>query len=61
MGQNKDALLYLLNLGVKITYFDHQFVGTLARHPNLTAVTDTAPDTCTSVLVDRYVGGQHRS
>lgn len=60
MGQNKDALLYLLNLGVKITYFDHHFVGTLARHPNLTAVTDTAPDTCTSVLVDRYVGGQHR-
>jgi hypothetical protein len=61
MGQNKDALLYLLNLGVKVTYFDHHFVGTLARHPNLTAVTDTAPDTCTSVLVDRYVGGQHRA
>ena len=61
MGQNKDALLYLLNLGAKVTYFDHHFVGTLARHPNLTAVTDTAPDTCTSVLVDRYVGGQHRA
>ena len=61
MGQNKDALLYLLNLGVRITYFDHHFVGTLARHPNLTAVTDIAPDTCTSVLVDRYVGGQHRA
>lgn len=61
MGQNKDALLYLLNLGVRITYFDHHFVGTLARHPNLTAVMDIAPDTCTSVLVDRYVGGQHRA
>jgi hypothetical protein len=61
MGQNKEALLYLLSLGVKVTYFDHHFVGTLARHPNLMAVTDTAPDTCTSVLVDRYVGGQHRA
>ena len=61
MGQNKEALLYLLSLGAKVTYFDHHFVGTLARHPNLTAVTDTASDTCTSVLVDRYVGGQHRA
>jgi hypothetical protein len=61
MGQNKIALLYLLNLGVKVNYFDHHFIGTLARHANLTAVTDTALDTCTSALVDRYVGGQHRA
>lgn len=61
MGQNREALTYLLNLGVQITYFDHHFTGNIARHPGLTAVLDTAPDICTSALVDRFLGGQHRA
>jgi hypothetical protein len=61
MAQNRDALLHLLQLGVRVTYFDHHFKGTLTKHPGLTLVTDSAPDICTSALVDRYVGGEHRA
>jgi hypothetical protein len=61
MDQNRDALTYLLNLGVNVTYFDHHFAGEPVKHPQLTAIIDSSPDTCTSALVDRYLGGQHRA
>jgi hypothetical protein len=61
IGENKDALLRLLNLGVQVTYFDHHFTGIIGKHNGLTAVLDSSPDTCTSALVDRYVGGEHRA
>ena len=34
--------------------------GDLPQHSNLKAFIDTAPDTCTSLIVDRYLGGRQR-
>jgi hypothetical protein len=57
---NRTALLALLRHGVDVEYFDHHFSGAIPEHPNLTAYIDTAPEICTSMLVDRHVGGEHR-
>ncbi|CAN7787038.1 DHH family phosphoesterase [Caballeronia sp. LjRoot34] len=57
---NRTALLALLQHGVKVEYFDHHFSGAIPAHPNLRPYIDTTPETCTSLLVDRHLGGQHR-
>ena len=61
LDRNRAALLDLLARGVEVRYFDHHFAGALPRHPLLRAVIDTAPDVCTSLLVDRALVGAHRA
>lgn len=46
--------------GVRVRYFDHHFAGEVPVHANLEAVVDASADLCTSVLVDRYLGGRFR-
>jgi hypothetical protein len=60
LDANRTALLALLQCGVQVEYFDHHFSGAIPEHPNLRAHIDTAPEICTSMLVDRHVGGEHR-
>lgn len=60
MATNRDALLALLARGVEVEYFDHHHVADAPTHPRLHATIDTAPDVCTSVLVDRLLGGRYR-
>jgi hypothetical protein len=60
LDSNRAALLELLRHGAEVEYFDHHFCGAIPEHHNLKAHIDTAPDTCTSLLVDRHVGGRHR-
>ena len=57
---NRDALLALLDRGVMVHYFDHHGSGEVPVHPRLHAVIDTAPDTCTGIIVDRWLNGAHR-
>lgn len=57
---NRVALRALLRQGVDVEYFDHHGSGAIPRRSNLTAHIDTASDICTSMLVDRHLGGQHR-
>lgn len=57
---NREALLGLLERGVKVDYFDHHFAGEVPKHPNLDAHIDTSPGVCTGILVDRYLGARHR-
>ncbi|MFO1199231.1 MAG: acetyltransferase [Burkholderiaceae bacterium] len=54
---NRDALLALLARGVKVLYVDHHEPGEVPVHALLEATIDTAPDVCTSVLVDRRLRG----
>lgn len=61
MERNRAALLRLLELGVHVRYFDHHFAGEVPAHANLEAVLDSSPETCTSVLVDRYLAGRFRA
>lgn len=61
LDKNRAALTHLLNLGVEVHYFDHHYAGQVPKHPNLHAMIDTEQPICTSALVDRYIGGQHRA
>ncbi len=60
LKSNAAALANLLARGVTCRYFDHHASGVIPVHPGLTAHIDTAPDICTSLLVDRYLSGRHR-
>jgi hypothetical protein len=57
MQDNAEALLKLLARGVRCQYFDHHYPGDMPSHQNLHAIIDTSPDVCTSLLVDRHLGG----
>ncbi|AWV01891.1 acetyltransferase [Burkholderia sp. JP2-270] len=57
---NREALGMLLARGVEVDYFDHHVPGDVPDHPLLRAHIDTAPDICTSVIVDRYLAGRQR-
>ena len=61
MDKNREALLELLGKGVRVQYFDHHYAGEIPDHPGLQAVIDPSPDTCTSLLVDDYLDGAHRT
>jgi hypothetical protein len=57
---NRAALLELLEAGVAVRYFDHHFTGEVPKHPGLEAHLDLSPTVCTSLLVDRALGGLQR-
>lgn len=57
---NAKDLARLLAAGARCRYFDHHAAGDVPAHPNLKTFIDTAPDACTSLIVDRYLNGRHR-
>src|SRR5690606_23522974 len=61
MERNRPALLELLERGVRVRYFDHHAAGEVPRHPRLEAHIDLGSGVCTSVLVDRHLGGKFRA
>jgi hypothetical protein len=50
----------LLAAGARLRYFDHHEAGDIPKDARLKAFIDTAPDTCTSLIVDRHLGGRQR-
>jgi hypothetical protein len=60
MKSNADALRRTLDSGAQVRYFDHHASGEIPSHPALEAHVDTAPDTCTSLIVDKHLGARHR-
>ena len=61
MQRNHAALLRLLSQGVQVRYFDHHKVDHMPQHPALQACIDFDPRVCTSLLVDRQLGGRFRA
>lgn len=57
---NAGDLKRLLDAGARCRYFDHHAAGDIPQHANLKSFIDTAPDTCTSLIVDRYLSGRQR-
>jgi hypothetical protein len=51
----------LLTDGAELVWFDHHYAGELPVHPAFTATIDPAPLVCTSLLVDRVLGGRFRA
>lgn len=58
---NRDDALRLLCAGATLRWFDHHFAGEPVIHAGLAADIDTAPEVCTSLLVDRALGGKYRA
>lgn len=61
LDRNRAALLELLERGAQVRYFDHHYAGEIPVHPLLETHIDTARGVCTSILVDRYLGGRYRA
>jgi len=60
LQRNRAALLRLLGTGVTVRYFDHHAADDIPQHPLLEAHIDRASDVCTSLIVDRTLGGALR-
>lgn len=61
MDKNRDDLRTLLGRGNTIFYADHHFSGEIPTTPALEAHIDPAPQTCTSLIIDRLLGGKYRN
>jgi hypothetical protein len=61
LDSNRDALREALAQGAVVRWFDHHFAGEVPIHPDLQADIDPAADVCTSLLVDRAMGGRFRT
>jgi hypothetical protein len=61
LDENRADLLRLLGAGARVRYFDHHFAGQVPTHALLEAHIDTAPEVCTSLLVDGWLGGAFRA
>lgn len=59
LDKNREAVDALLADGCSVFYVDHHFPGDkLPETPAFTALIDTQPTTCTSLLVDQYLDGR---
>jgi len=59
LDKNRPALLGLLEAGAAVFYCDHHYAGAIPDHPRLEALINTAPDVCTSLLVNGRLRGAH--
>lgn len=55
LEKNVAGLQRLLNQGNKILYIDHHFAGDIPHCDQLTAIINTSPETCTSLLTHGYL------
>jgi hypothetical protein len=60
LDSNRPFLQTLLTQSNQILYIDHHFAGVIPETAALTAHINTAPDTCTSLIVDSLLHGRFR-
>jgi len=59
--KNSADVSRLLESGAMIKYVDHHKTGEMISHPNLDADIDLSAETCTSLIVDKQLGGAFRA
>lgn len=59
-AENRTDVERLLANGVRVRYFDHHYAGTIPKHPLFEPHIDVSPGVCTSIIVDRFLGGRFR-
>ena len=59
LNKNHEAVLRLLAAGASVAYFDHHQADDIPLHANFCAHIDTGAAWCTSLLVNRHLGGKH--
>ncbi|MFT5225756.1 MAG: hypothetical protein ACI8XX_001508 [Polaribacter sp.] len=57
LEKNRAALDRVLNVGANVFYADHHFSGEIPEHQRLDVHIDVAADTCTSLIVNKYLHG----
>lgn len=57
LDKNRRALVELLEAGAEVFYCDHHFAGDIPEHDGLQNLINTAPDVCTSLLVNGRLRG----
>ena len=57
--KNREAVRTALDSGAKVFYSDHHFPGDLLAHENLELYIDPAAETCTSLIINDYLNGEH--
>jgi hypothetical protein len=60
LDKNRDGLIKVLEQGAIVFYADHHFSGEIPASDRLTAAINTAPNVCTSILVNQHIGGQFK-
>ena len=60
LDANRSELLAMLERGASVSYFDHHFAGDIPNHRHFVSYIDTSAEICTSLIVDRHLGGAHR-
>jgi single-stranded DNA-specific DHH superfamily exonuclease len=58
LDKNSKDLNRVLEQGAEVFYVDHHFAGDIPEAAQLTTIINTAPDVCTSILVNQYLAGQ---
>ena len=61
LQKNRTDLYRILKQGASVFYVDHHEAGEIPQHARLIALIDTAANTCTSLLVDQFLGGKYRA
>lgn len=61
VAANRGALERCLAVGARVRWFDHHQAGTPPEHPRFEPHLDPDPATCTSLIVDRHLGGRQRA
>ncbi|MFP3873667.1 MAG: acetyltransferase [Thiohalophilus sp.] len=59
LDKNRNDLIRLLDAGAAVLYFDHHYAGEIPQHSALEIHIDTDADTCSSLLVNRYLENAH--
>ena len=59
--RNREALGHALDAGARVRWFDHHDADPVPRRPGLRTHLDFAHDTCTSLIVDRFLNGRYRA
>ncbi|MCP4187357.1 MAG: hypothetical protein GY763_07105, partial [Gammaproteobacteria bacterium] len=57
LDKNREAVNSALIAGARIFYADHHYPGELPVHENLDLHIDPVADTCTSLIINEYLGG----
>jgi len=57
MDKNQSDLARILEAGAEVFYVDHHFPGEVPKHANLTHLINEAADTCTSILINKFLKG----
>jgi len=59
LDKNREGLQRALDSGARVFYCDHHFAGDIPESDSLHALINTAPDVCTSLLVNNYLEGAY--